>query len=167
MNYVGIDNHSQYSHITLLDEKGEVVKSGRVANLRRELERFFQEAKSVKAVIEAGRSSYTMVDVLDDLGIETTVAHPKGVKMIAKAKVKTDQRDSYKLAHLLRTGYIPEVYKRTRENRYSQRVLRQRAFYVGKQTAVKNRLRALLAQQGEEIRLEVSRVGNLFTARGG
>lgn len=166
MNYVGIDHHSQYSHITLLDEKGEVVKSGRVANLRRELERFFQEARSVKAVIEAGRSSYTMVDVLDDLGIETTVAHPKGIKMIAKAKVKTDQRDSYKLAHLLRTGYIPEVYKRTRENRSSQRVLRQRAFYVGKQTAVKNRLRALLAQQGEEIRLEVSRVENLFTAKG-
>jgi hypothetical protein len=41
-------------------------------------------------------------------------------------------------------------------------VLRQRAFYVGKQTAVKNRLRALLVQQGEEIRTEVSRVENLF-----
>jgi hypothetical protein len=44
-----------------------------------------------------------MVDVLADLGIETTVAHPKDVKAIAKVKVKTDQRDSYKLAHLLRT----------------------------------------------------------------
>jgi len=59
------------------------------------------------------------------------------------------------LARLLRTGDIPEVYKRSRENRGFQRVLRQRAFYVGKQTAVKNRLRALLAQQGEEIRREV------------
>jgi len=33
MNYVGIDHHHQYSHITWLDEKGEVVKSGRVALL--------------------------------------------------------------------------------------------------------------------------------------
>jgi hypothetical protein len=40
INYVGIDHHRQYSHITWLDEKGEVVKSGRVANLRRELEGF-------------------------------------------------------------------------------------------------------------------------------
>jgi hypothetical protein len=71
----------------------------------------------VIAVIEAGRSSDTMVDVLADLGVETTVAHPKEVKAIAKAKVKTDQRDSYKLAHLLRTGYIPEVYKRSRDMR--------------------------------------------------
>ncbi len=143
-----------------------MVKSGRVANVRRELERFFQGARDVKVVIEAGRSSYTMVDVLEELGIETAVAHPKEVRAIAKAKVKTDERDSYRLAHLLRTGYIPEVHKRSRENRPSQRVLRQRAFYVGKQTAVKNRLRALLAQQGEEIRTEVERVEALFTEKG-
>jgi hypothetical protein len=104
MNYAGIDHHRQYSHITLLDERGEVVKSGRVTNLRRELEGFLQGIGDVKAVIEAGRSSYTMVDVLEDLGIETAVAHPKEVRAIAKAKVKTDERDSYKLARLLRTG---------------------------------------------------------------
>jgi len=166
MNYAGIDHHRQYSHITWLDEKGEVVKSGGVANLRRELESFFRGVRDVKAVIEAGRSSYTMVDVLADLGIETTVAHPKDVRAIAKAKVKTDERDSYKLAHLLRTDYIPEVHKRSRENRSCQRVLRQRAFYVGKQTAVKNRLQALLARQGEEIRSGVERVGDLFTEKG-
>ena len=166
MNYAGIDHHRQYSHITLLDEKGEVVKSGRVANFRRELEKFLQGIGNIKAVIEAGRSSYTMVDVLDDMGIETAIAHPKDIKAIAKAKIKTDERDSYKLAHLLRTDYIPEVYKRSRENRSSQRVLRQRAFYVEKQTSVKNRLRALLAQQGEEIRKEVALVENLFTAKG-
>jgi steroid delta-isomerase-like uncharacterized protein len=37
MHYVGIDHHRQYSHITILDEKGEMVRSGRVANFRREL----------------------------------------------------------------------------------------------------------------------------------
>jgi transposase len=137
-----------------------------VANLRRELEGFFRGAGDIKAVIEAGRSSYTMVDVLADLGIETTVVHPKEVRAIARAKIKTDERDSWKLAHLLRTGYIPEVHKRSRQNRSSQRVLRQRAFYVGKQTAVKNRLRALLAQQGEEIRQEVERVEDIFTEKG-
>jgi hypothetical protein len=51
-----------------LDETGEVVKTGRVANLRREVEKFLQGIGNVKAVIEAGRSSYTMVDVLDNMG---------------------------------------------------------------------------------------------------
>jgi len=73
-----------------LDEKGEVVRSGRVANLRRELEKFLQGIEKIKAVIEAGRSSYTMVDVLDDMGIETAVVHPKdGSVPVVKAKNKS------------------------------------------------------------------------------
>jgi transposase len=166
MNYMGIDHHKQYSHITLLDEKGEKLKSGRVGDLRSELEKFLYGIEDVKAVVEAGRSSYTMVDALDEMGIEVTIAHPKEVKAIAKAKIKTDKRDSWILAHLLRTDLIPEVYKRSRENRSYQRVLRQRAFYVGSLTRVKNRIQALLSQQSEEVREEISRVENLFGAKG-
>lgn len=166
MNYMGIDHHRQYSHITLLNEKGEKLKYGRVGNLRGELDNFLSGIKEVKAVVEAGRSSYTMVDVLDDMGIDVTIAHPKEVKAIAKAKIKTDKRDSYILAHLLRTDLIPEVYKRSRENRSYQRVLRQRAFYVGSTTRVKNRVHALLSQQSEDVQEEISRVKNLFGTKG-
>jgi len=60
MNYIGIDYHKQYSHITLMDEKGKKLKSGRVANYRTELERFLDGRQEIKAVIESGRSSYTM-----------------------------------------------------------------------------------------------------------
>jgi len=34
MNYMGIDHHKQYSHITLVDEEGKAIKSGRLDNLR-------------------------------------------------------------------------------------------------------------------------------------
>ena len=37
MNYMGIDHHKQYSHITMLNEKGKKLKYGRVANYRSEL----------------------------------------------------------------------------------------------------------------------------------
>jgi transposase len=166
MNYMGIDHHRQYSYITLMDEKGEVIRSEKVANFCSELEKFLVGIEEVKAVVEAGRSSYTMVDVLDGLGVDVVMAHPKDVKAIAKAKIKTDKRDSHMLANLLRTGLIPEVYKRSRENRSYQRVLRQRVFYVGNQTRVKNRIRTLLAQQGEEIRVEVLRTKNIFSREG-
>ena len=166
MNYMGIDHHRQYSYITLMDEGGEVLRSGKVANLGSELDKFLEGIDEAKAVVEAGRSSYTMVDVLDERGVEVTIAHPKEVKAIAKAKIKTDKRDSHILAHLLRAGLIPEVYKRPRENRGHQRVLRQRAFYVGNLTRVKNRIRAILAQQGEEIRDEVLRAKNIFGREG-
>jgi transposase len=166
MHYMGIDHHKQFSFITVLNEGGEVVRSRRAGNMSSELERFLTGIDEVKAVVEAGRSSYAMVDLLDKLGVEVILAHPKEVKAIAKAKIKTDKRDAYILAHLLRTDLIPEVYKRSRENRLCQRILRQRAFYVGNQTRVKNRIRALLAQQSEEVRHEISRVKNLFSREG-
>lgn len=45
-------------------------------------------------------------------------------------------------------------------------MLHQPAFDVGKQTAVKNQWRALLAQQKEESQKEVERVENFFTDKG-
>jgi hypothetical protein len=64
MNYVGIDHHRQYSHMTLMDQEGQVLRSGRVPNLRAEIEKFLEGGEAMEAVIETGRSSYTMVDVL-------------------------------------------------------------------------------------------------------
>jgi len=79
------------------------------------------------------------------------------VKAIARAKIKTDKRDSEVPAHLLRMNMIPEVYRRSTENRQAQRVLRQRAFYVSAMTALKNRVHAFLAQQRET---------NIFSEKG-
>jgi len=116
MDYMGIDHHKQYSHITLMDERGKKLRAGKAANYRSEVERFLNGRQEVKAVIEAGRSSYTIVDLLDELDIDVTIAHPKEVKAIARAKIKTDKSDSFMLAHLLRTDLIPEIYKRSPQN---------------------------------------------------
>lgn len=166
MNYVGIDHHRQYSHMTVMDQMGQVLRSGRVPNLQNDIGKFLEGFEAVEAVIETGRSSYTMVDVLEEMGIAVKIAHPNEVKAIARAKIKTDKRDSEVLAHLLRMNMIPEVYRRSPENRRDQRILRQRAFYVRAMTALKNRVYALLAQQKEEVRQEVARETNIFSVKG-
>ena len=166
MNYVGIDHHRQYSHMTMMDQEGQVLRTARVPNLRSEVEKFLEGGEEMEAVIETGRSSYTMVDVLEEMGVAVKIAHPNEVKAIARAKIKTDKRDSEVLAHLLRMNMIPEVYRRAKENRQAQRVLRQRAFYVSAMTALKNRVHAFLAQQKEEVRGEVARETNIFSVKG-
>jgi transposase len=166
LNYVGIDYHRQYSHLTVMDQQGQVLRSGRVANLRSEIEKFLGSLETMEAVIETGRSSYAMVDVLGEIGLAVKIAHPFEVKAIARAKIKTDKRDSEVLAHLLRMNMIPEVYQRSPENRKAQRVLRQRAFYVSAMTALKNRVYALLAQQKEEVRERLAQVTNIFSVKG-
>lgn len=166
MKYIGIDHHKQYSHMTLVDETGKELRSGNVWNTCRDVESFLDgNTEDIKAVIEAGRSSYVMVDLLKGFGVDVKIAHASDVKAIAKAKIKTDKRDSKILAHLLRSDLIPEVYARSEENRRSQRVLRHRAFYVGTMTRVKNKIRVLLAQQRIELQ-ESIRVKNIFSQKG-
>jgi transposase len=167
MNYMGIDHHNQSSQLTVVDERGREIKTGRVFNQQREIEHFLQgiTLQKLEAVIEAGRSSYTMVELLERLGVRVKMAHPQQVKAIAKARIKTDKRDSRILAHLLRSDLIPQVYLREAENRQRQRVLRHRVFHVRMHTQIKNRIRALLAQQDGEVR-ELSFWDKLFTGRG-
>jgi transposase len=104
MHYIGIDHHKQYSHITILDERGEVIKTDRVGNTHKEVEVFLHGLDGkIEGVIEAGYSHYTMVDLKESVGVRMKIAHPKQIKAIAKARIKTDKRDSKILAHLLRS----------------------------------------------------------------
>lgn len=167
MNYIGIDHHKQYSHMTVMDQKGKVVKTGKVGNFRCEVEGFLEGlGTEMEAVIEAGHSSYTMIDVLEELGVKVRIAHPLQVKAIAKARIKTDKRDSKILAHLLRSDLIPEVYHRDKKNRGFQRILRQRVFFVATRTRVKNRITSLIAQQNDEIRGQACRLKDFFNKAG-
>lgn len=167
MYFIGVDHHKQVSVMTVLDEDGRELRNERVVNLRSHVQRFLEGYRPFTAVLEAGRASYVMADLLRELGGEVKMANPLQVKAIAHARIKTDKRDSRTLAQLLRADLIPEVYQRGEWNRRAQRVMRMRAYWVGKQTEVRNKIRALLAQQSEEIRLEVEkREGGLFRPDG-
>jgi transposase len=167
MYFIGVDHHKQWSVMSVWGEVGPEVKFGRVNNHRDAVRRFLEGREPFKAVIEAGYSSYVMADLLEELGGEVVMANPGGVKAIAQARIKTDKRDARTLAELLRGGLIPEVRRRPVENRRAQRVMRLRAFWVAKRTELKNKIRVLLAQQREEIRLEMeSREEGLFSGKG-
>ena len=53
MNYVRIDHHRQYSHMTLMDEKGNVVTSGKAAHLRSEVEEFLEGVKDSRPLLKS------------------------------------------------------------------------------------------------------------------
>jgi transposase len=153
--------------MTVLDENGRELRTERILNRRSHAQRFLAPYRPFTAVLEAGRASYVMADLLRELGGQVKLANPLQVKAIAHARIKTDKRDSRTLAQLLRADLIPEVYQRGEWNRRAQRVMRLRAYWVSKQTEVRNKIRALLAQQREEIRLEVEkREAGLFRPNG-
>ena len=163
MLYVGVDAHSKRSHITVMDEQGEVVKRAEVASNRESISRALRRYRQpLKATVEASRSWGLMYDWLDEIADEVVLAHPLKVRAIAEARIKTDKIDSETLAHLLRANLIPAAYAPSGQVRARKRVLRQRMFLVRVRGMVKNRVHALLVQH--EVR--PPQVNDLFGKKG-
>src|SRR5215207_3535806 len=111
VNSVGIDLHRKRSHVAVLDQHGTELLSRRIVNDPQ------------------------------DAGYELQLAHPLRTKAIASARVKNDALDARTLAHLLRTGLLPEAYIAPRELRD---LLRHRVALTRMRSALKNRAGAIL-----------------------
>ena len=61
-------------------------------------------------VLEASSNAWVLYDQSEPLVGQVTVAHPLAVKLISAACVKTDARDTIKLARLLAANLIPAVW---------------------------------------------------------
>jgi len=145
-HYVGVDNHKKFSYFSVMNQKGVVVKEGKVVNTKEAVSKFLgkEYTHNTAAVLEAGRNWTVMYDWLEEELDEVTLAHPTKVKAIAEAKIKTDKIDATTLAHLLRCDLIPEAYVCDKETRIAKNILRQRMFLVKLSTMVKNRIHLII-----------------------
>ncbi|MDI6759218.1 MAG: transposase, partial [Candidatus Brocadiaceae bacterium] len=129
MLYAGLDLHKKFSYVTVMDEQGKIVSQGKLPNDQDSITEYIESIGSElkELAMEAGPSWYWLYELLDSLDINVHLAHPKRVKAIASARVKTDKIDSTVLAHLLRTNLLPEAYIPDRETWLQKELLRHRA----------------------------------------
>jgi transposase len=145
---VGIDLHLHRSVIGRIDDHGNELGWVRIDNDPKALRAECRKAGRGAAVaIEATYGWYWAVDALLAAGFEVHLAHPLGMKALRKRKrVKTDPRDAYELANLLRLGSLPEAYIAPPDLRELRELVRHRRQLVKLATAVKAGVRALLAK---------------------
>ncbi len=147
--FVGMDLHKKSTEFIELDEKGNKIREDRFLNTTEELDSFIESLdEDTKVVMEASGVWNFVYERLEDAGVDVKLAHPKQVKAIANAKVKTDKIDARVLAHLLRLDYIPEAHVPPRDIRDLRTLVRHRVSLVRLRTQVKNKIHALLAQEG-------------------
>lgn len=148
MLHVGMDMHKRYSVVTVTDDEGnELVSGRRLENDDKKINDFLIELDGdVRVVMEAGPSWHWMCDLLDEMGIDNKLSHPLKTKAIASARIKTDKIDSSILSNLLRMNFIPEAYKPDIETRHLRELLRYRAYLVKMRTGIKNKVHALLTK---------------------
>lgn len=159
--YLGIDLHLKRTYLVLMNQAGETIEEQRLENA--EVAGYLKQKvpHSTYAVMEATRNWPFMYDLLSDHVVRVELAHPKEVKAIANAAVKTDKIDAGVLAHLARLNYLPTAYAAPKEVRDLRWYTRHRKWLVEQRTQSKNRIRAVLASYDL-----ASSVGNLFGVRG-
>ena len=146
--WVGIDLHRRRSQIAIIDERGELTLQKRVSTGRETITKLLGDPESTRVALEATYGWEWLAELLEDAGFDVHLAHPLRTRAIAAARVKTDAVDARTLAHLLRTGLLPEAYIAPPELRDLRDLLRHRATLVHLRTSIKNRVHALLARQG-------------------
>jgi transposase len=109
--------------------------------------KYFSGAK-IKSVYEAGFSGFVLHRFLIKNGIENSVVHAASVEISARDRVKTDKRDSLKLATQLSDGRLKGIHVPTPEREAYREVSRLRDKLAKDKRRIGNRLKSLLFRQG-------------------
>jgi transposase len=150
---IGIDMHKLFWRITAL-VKGEIVLAITLArpsydSFKKILTQF--EGNYVRIVYEAGPGGFDLYDRLTADGIECIVTPPSLIPTESGNKVKTDKKDSCKLAKLLESNMLKKVWVLTPEERAHRQLVRTRRQIVNHRSDVMRQIKSLLLFHGVEV----------------
>lgn len=142
--YVALDIHKHYCVVAGVDRESRVVlQPVRVEHA--DLEGWLKKKLlcTDHVVIESTTNAWHVYDLLEPLVERVVVANPIQVKQIAKARVKTDIRDTFILARLLAANLVPEVWVPPMHVRQLRQLLSQRRQLVETHTQIVNRMHSV------------------------
>ena len=106
---VGLDVHASETHATVINtDTGELVRR-RHRGHPHELIPWLQSLGHLRAVYEAGPTGYGLARAAAAQGLEVCVCHPERTNRRPGDRIKTDARDSERLARLLLAGGLTLV----------------------------------------------------------
>jgi transposase len=150
MLYVGLDLSRKRLDWQALDREGGQAGIGAVPpsrdGLRGIIERF--RGEPVLAVIESMTGARFIHDQLELAGWDVRIADAVKARGIAPLACKTDRIDCWVLAELARLDLIPEVWLPGPAVRAERERARFRLHLVKHRSSLKNRVHAILFQQG-------------------
>lgn len=142
--YVALDIHKHYCVVAGVDREGRVLLHP-VRVEHADLEGWLKKnlCASDYVVIESTTNAWHVYDLLFPLVERVVVANPIKVKQIARARVKTDIRDTLILARLLAANLVPDVWVPPLHVRQLRQLLSQRRQLVATHTQIVNRMHSV------------------------
>jgi transposase len=150
--FIGVDLHKANWHVTIRTGDVEIWSGnipGRWETFELLLNRYGQ--CNIQVVYEAGCFGFWLHDRLIEHGVKCIVTPPSLIPQESGNRVKTDRKDSRKLAHLLAKGLLKRIFVPGKKECYHRQVVRRRRQLVGDRTRVQNRIKAELRFYGISI----------------
>lgn len=162
MVHVGVDLHKRTSQIAVLTEDGELTQHRLVNEVERVEQFFAQFPPRTPVAVEASGTWWWLADLLEGLGHQPVLSHPKQTKAIAAARLKNDRVDAKRLVLLLRGDLLPTVWIPPAALREARELIRHRVQLAWVRGEIRNRVVALLARRN----LQPTSGKSWFTTRG-
>lgn len=151
--YIGIDLGDKHCEVCVLDDRGEVVKSFRLAMKEKAIEESLGRMGRSRVAIEAGGQSRWVADVLERCGHQVYVSNTRKVAYIHESDDKNDPGDAYKLAELVyfKPRLLHPIQHRSGEAQADLSWIRAREVLVRARTEVVNAVRGMSKAFGERL----------------
>jgi len=161
MNYVGVDLHKKVITACVMDANRKILDERKLyPNEPHRIVEFFEGLGEYRVVLEATSSYSWFVELLEPTAEEVVLANPAKMRVIAESTRKTDKLDARVLAEFLARDMIPRAYMPTPRQRQHRALVRHRKYLRERATAVKCKIRHVLADYNADRR-------DLFSAGGG
>jgi transposase len=141
---IGLDVHRDFCEVAIC-EGGRARSAGRIAARPERLKLFAESlAATDRVVMEVTGNALAIARILEPQVAEVVLAHPKRLRAISHAKVKTDKVDARVLAELLAADLVPRVWVADEQTRLLRRQISRRRGLVKRRTQLKNEISAVL-----------------------
>jgi transposase len=156
--FIGVDMHKRMWHVTVLQVE-EALFSGSIPGNWESFSALLSKygGNPIFVAYEAGCFGFWLCDRVKDFGADCIVAPPSLIPTESGNRVKTDRRDSRKLAFLLSSGMLKRVWVPDAEARTHRAVARRRRQLIQDRVRVQQRIKSELTFYGMEVPFPVSR----------
>ena len=146
---IGIDVHKISWRVTALVE-GVVVKAVTIKPSYSVLKKVLSEFKGarIRIAYEAGPAGFSLYDELTADHMECMVVPPSLIPVESGNRVKTDKKDSTKLAHYLEHNLLKRVWVLSKQERAHRQLLRTRRQISNHRSNVMRQIKSLLLFHG-------------------
>ena len=148
---VAVDLHRNTLFVVMTDPEGQELWHRRFpTTLVGETALLEQLEPGDRVVMEATNGAFRLAHRLESRGAQVIVADPQHARLLGLRGKKTDYRDCRALLEHLRSGTLIEVWRPDAATREIRQLTRERQAYNQAIVALKNRIRALLWDEGIE-----------------